>query len=89
LADRLSEAMAEYLHMEVRRKYWGYSRDEDMNASDMLSIKYTGIRPAPGYPTQPDHSEKATLWKLLDAEKLAGINVGLPNEEIVKIMKKL
>lgn len=48
-----------------------------MKASDMLSIKYTGIRPAPGYPTQPDHSEKETLWKLLNAEKLAGIKVGV------------
>ncbi|VDM37770.1 unnamed protein product [Toxocara canis] len=75
LADRLSEAMAEYLHMQVRRKLWGYSTDEELDTADLLSIKYTGIRPAPGYPIQPDHTEKATLWRLLDAENLAGIKL--------------
>uniref|UniRef100_A0A0M3HL13 AdoMet activation domain-containing protein n=1 Tax=Ascaris lumbricoides TaxID=6252 RepID=A0A0M3HL13_ASCLU len=65
--------MAEYLHMQVRRELWGYSLDEDLDTADLLSIKYKGIRPAPGYPSQPDHTEKVTLWRLLDAENLAGI----------------
>ncbi|VDN58166.1 unnamed protein product [Dracunculus medinensis] len=82
LADRLSEAMAEYLHMKpkmekfyVRREYWGYAREENMLASDMISVQYKGIRPAPGYPSQPDHTEKEALWRLLDAENLAGIKL--------------
>lgn len=69
LADRLAEAYAEYLHKEVRTTLWGYSTNEDLTESDLLSIKYQGIRPACGYPSQPDHTEKRTLWKLLEAEK--------------------
>ncbi|GMR34641.1 hypothetical protein PMAYCL1PPCAC_04836, partial [Pristionchus mayeri] len=65
LADRLAEATAEWLHREVRVRLWGYSKDEDLDAADLLSIKYAGIRPAPGYPLQPDHTEKKTMWKLL------------------------
>lgn len=59
----------------VRREYWGYAREENMLASDMISVQYKGIRPAPGYPSQPDHTEKEALWRLLDAENLAGIKV--------------
>ncbi|KAF1765910.1 hypothetical protein GCK72_005863 [Caenorhabditis remanei] len=69
LADRLAEAYAEYLHKEVRTNLWGYSTNEQLTETDLLSIKYEGIRPACGYPSQPDHTEKRTLWKLLEAEK--------------------
>ncbi|CAI2332756.1 unnamed protein product [Caenorhabditis sp. 36 PRJEB53466] len=72
LADRLAEAYAEYLHKEVRTTLWGYSTNERLTESDLLSIKYEGIRPACGYPSQPDHTEKVALWKLLEADK-AGI----------------
>jgi len=65
LADRLAESFAEKLHAEVRRTHWGYSKDEDMTTADLLKIKYQGIRPAPGYPSQPDHTEKVTMWNLL------------------------
>jgi 5-methyltetrahydrofolate--homocysteine methyltransferase len=75
LADRLAEAFAEYLHHQVRRQYWGYSPDESLNAEEMLQIKYRGIRPAPGYPSQPDHTEKVTLWKLLQVEQNTGIRL--------------
>ncbi|KAK5966664.1 5-methyltetrahydrofolate-homocysteine methyltransferase [Trichostrongylus colubriformis] len=67
LADRLAEAFAEYLHKQVRTELWGYSKNEALTESDLLAVKYHGIRPAPGYPTQPDHTEKLTLWKLLQA----------------------
>ncbi|GMR36761.1 hypothetical protein PMAYCL1PPCAC_06956, partial [Pristionchus mayeri] len=70
LADRLAEATAEWLHREVRVKLWGYSKDEVLNPSDLLSIKYDGIRPAPGYPLQPDHTEKRTMWKLLNPKDI-------------------
>jgi 5-methyltetrahydrofolate--homocysteine methyltransferase len=75
LADRLAEAFAEYLHREIRMKYWGYAQDENLSVSDLLKGDYTGIRPAPGYPTSPDHSEKAKLFALLDAEKNIGVNL--------------
>ncbi|EPB73168.1 5-methyltetrahydrofolate--homocysteine methyltransferase [Ancylostoma ceylanicum] len=68
LADRLAEAFAEYLHRLVRIDLWGYSTDEDLSPADLLAVKYHGIRPAPGYPTQPDHTEKRTLWNLLKAD---------------------
>ncbi|PIO75881.1 Vitamin B12 dependent methionine synthase, activation domain protein [Teladorsagia circumcincta] len=67
LADRLAEAFAEYLHRQVRIELWGYSKDEMLSEADLLAVKYHGIRPAPGYPTQPDHTEKRTLWDLLQA----------------------
>ena len=66
LADRLAEAGAEYIHKRMRVKTWAYAPNESMQVKDLLKIKYQGIRPAPGYPSQPDHSEKATMWKLLD-----------------------
>jgi len=75
LADRLAEAFAEVLHLEVRKKYWGYSPDEQFSPTDLHKIKYRGIRPAPGYPTQPDHDEKNILWKLMDVEKNISIQL--------------
>ncbi|VDD92473.1 unnamed protein product [Enterobius vermicularis] len=75
LADRLSEALSEYLHMKVRREFWGYSSEEKISPADMISLNYCGIRPAPGYPTQPDHTEKLIVWDLLKAEELAGIRL--------------
>jgi len=68
LADRLAEAFAERLHKEVRTQLWGYVPDEQTSVQDLIEEKYQGIRPAPGYPAQPDHTEKATLFRLLDAE---------------------
>jgi 5-methyltetrahydrofolate--homocysteine methyltransferase len=73
LADRLAEAGAEYLHAQVRREWWGYAPDEALSSEDLIHERYRGIRPAPGYPACPDHTEKATLWKLLDAERATGI----------------
>src|SRR5437868_9746013 len=68
LADRLAEAFAERLHARVRREFWGYAPDEAVSPEDLILEKYQGIRPAPGYPAQPDHTEKKTLFALLDAE---------------------
>ena len=75
LADRFVEAFAEYLHREIRVNLWGYASDEHLNEADLLKIKYDGIRPAPGYPSQPDHTEKATMWNLIKAKELAGIEL--------------
>lgn len=72
LADRLAEAFAEKLHEDVRKNYWGYS-DESLGAKEMHQIKYEGIRPAPGYPSQPDHLEKSTMWRLMNAGLTTGI----------------
>jgi 5-methyltetrahydrofolate--homocysteine methyltransferase len=74
LADRLAEAFAELLHERARRE-WGYGRGESLSKDDLIAEKYRGIRPAAGYPSCPDHTEKATLWKLLDAEQAAGIQL--------------
>jgi 5-methyltetrahydrofolate--homocysteine methyltransferase len=73
LADRLAEAFAERLHKEVRLQLWGYAADEQTTVDDLIAEKYQGIRPAPGYPAQPDHTEKATLFRLLNAGDAAGI----------------
>ncbi|KAI8916519.1 5-methyltetrahydrofolate-homocysteine methyltransferase [Powellomyces hirtus] len=73
LADRLTEALAEVVHADIRKEYWGYSPDEKLAPEEMLQVKYQGIRPAPGYPSQPDHTEKETMWKLMDIEKQTGI----------------
>lgn len=73
LADRLAEAFAELMHKKVRTKIWGYATDEKLSNEEIIKEKYQGIRPAPGYPAQPDHTEKITLWKLLDVEKNTGI----------------
>ncbi len=75
LADRLAEAFAERLHARVRREFWGYAPDETLPPEDLILEKYQGIRPAPGYPAQPDHTEKATLFALLDAENNAGVKL--------------
>jgi 5-methyltetrahydrofolate--homocysteine methyltransferase len=75
LADRLAEAMAEWLHAKVRRELWGYAPDESLDNSALISEDYQGIRPAPGYPAQPDHTEKRTIFRLLDAERQAGIRL--------------
>ncbi|WP_372384697.1 methionine synthase [Vibrio sp. BS-M-Sm-2] len=69
VADRLAEAFAEYLHKEVRKDIWGYSPDEDLSNDDLIREKYQGIRPAPGYPACPEHTEKGTLWELMNVEK--------------------
>jgi 5-methyltetrahydrofolate--homocysteine methyltransferase len=70
LADRLAEAFAERLHQRVRRGFWGYAGDEALGAEELIAEKYRGIRPAPGYPAQPDHTEKGTLFGLLQAERI-------------------
>ncbi|MBN8481147.1 MAG: methionine synthase [Xanthomonadales bacterium] len=75
LADRLAEAFAEYLHRRVRREYWGYAPDEALDNEALIDEKYLGIRPAPGYPACPDHTEKGTLFRLLDATANAGISI--------------
>ena len=75
LADRLAEAFAERMHERVRREFWGYAADEKLSSRELILEKYRGIRPAPGYPAQPDHTEKATLFRLLDAENQAGIQL--------------
>ena len=75
LADRLAEAFAEYLHKEVRTKYWGYAKDENLSNEDLIKESYKGIRPAPGYPACPDHLEKKTIWKLLNVEEKIGVKL--------------
>jgi 5-methyltetrahydrofolate--homocysteine methyltransferase len=75
LADRLAEAFAERMHERVRKDYWGYAPDENLANEDLIKEGYRGIRPAPGYPAQPEHSEKATLFKLLDAETRIGVKL--------------
>jgi 5-methyltetrahydrofolate--homocysteine methyltransferase len=70
LADRLAEAFAERLHVRVRKEFWGYAADEALTRDDLIAEKYRGIRPAPGYPAQPDHTEKGTLFKLLESERI-------------------
>jgi 5-methyltetrahydrofolate--homocysteine methyltransferase len=75
LADRLAEALAERMHERVRRELWGYAKHEHLDSTGLIREEYQGIRPAPGYPACPDHTEKATLWKLLDADHTAGIRL--------------
>lgn len=75
LADRLAEGLAEVLHERTRKEFWGYATDEHLGADDLIKEKYLGIRPAPGYPACPDHTEKYTLFNLLDAEKNTGITL--------------
>ena len=70
LADRLAEAFAEHMHERVRREFWGYAPDESFTNSQLIAEEYAGIRPAPGYPASPDHSEKRTLFRLLDAGRI-------------------
>lgn len=75
LADRLAEAFAEYLHVKTRKEYWGYAADEVLTNESLISEQYQGIRPAPGYPACPDHTEKYTLFNLLNAEQHTGITL--------------
>jgi 5-methyltetrahydrofolate--homocysteine methyltransferase len=75
LADRLAEALAERLHERVRREFWAYAPQEHLDNKDLIREEYQGIRPAPGYPACPDHTEKALLWRLLDADRTAGIHL--------------
>jgi 5-methyltetrahydrofolate--homocysteine methyltransferase len=75
LADRLAEALAERLHEQVRREFWGYAPDETLDNEALIRESYRGIRPAPGYPACPDHTEKITLFRLLDAGKHTGIQL--------------
>jgi 5-methyltetrahydrofolate--homocysteine methyltransferase len=75
LADRLAEALAERMHERVRKEFWAFAPDEKLTNEELIAEKYRGIRPAPGYPAQPDHTEKATLFKLLDAEAAIGVKL--------------
>jgi len=75
LADRLAEALAEYMHRKVRTELWGYAKEEDLTTDDLIRERYTGIRPAAGYPACPDHSEKAKLFELLDASSQCGVTL--------------
>merc|ERR1719231_163408 len=75
LADRLAEAFAEVVHMIVRKDMWGYAPDEDLSFDDLLKVRYQGIRPAPGYPSQPDHTEKKTMWDLMDVQASTGVEL--------------
>ena len=75
LADRLAEAFAERLHERVRREFWEYAGDEQLDNQALIAERYQGIRPAPGYPACPDHTEKGTLFRLLEAEQRAGIRL--------------
>ena len=75
LADRLAEACAEYMHKKVRTEYWAYSTNESLSNEDLITEKYQGIRPAPGYPACPEHTEKQILWNILDVEENTGISL--------------
>jgi 5-methyltetrahydrofolate--homocysteine methyltransferase len=75
LADRLAEAFAERLHQRVRRELWGYDPHESLDRQELIREAYRGIRPAPGYPACPDHTEKRTLWELLDAQSQSGVEL--------------
>ena len=75
LADRLAEAFAEYMHERIRKEYWGYAADEHFENAELIKEQYSGVRPAPGYPACPDHTEKATLFKLLDASNATGVEL--------------
>lgn len=75
IADRLAEAFAERMHERVRKEFWGYAKNENLSNEELISEKYQGIRPAPGYPACPDHTEKPIIWSLLDVEKNTGIKL--------------
>ncbi|CAG8568101.1 1896_t:CDS:10, partial [Acaulospora morrowiae] len=75
LADRFAEAFAECLHEDIRKKLWGYDPNENLTLNDMLSVKYQGIRPAPAYPSQPDHREKITMWNLMNVHEEIGVEL--------------
>jgi 5-methyltetrahydrofolate--homocysteine methyltransferase len=75
LADRIAEAFAERMHERVRREFWAYAPEERLSNEELIAESYRGIRPAPGYPAQPDHTEKATLFRLLEAERRIGVSL--------------
>ena len=75
LADRLAEALAEVVHQMVRKDLWGYAPDESLSLSDLLKVRYDGIRPAPGYPSQPDHLEKNAMWDIMNVEEAIGVEL--------------
>jgi 5-methyltetrahydrofolate--homocysteine methyltransferase len=75
LGDRIAEAAAELIHEKIRKEYWGYAKDENLSPDDLFKSKYQGIRPAPGYPACPDHTEKGTLFQLLDAQAKLGVKL--------------
>ena len=75
LADRFAEAFAEHMHERVRKEYWAYQADETLDNQELIKEKYRGIRPAPGYPACPDHTEKASLWELLRPDDNAGMTI--------------
>jgi 5-methyltetrahydrofolate--homocysteine methyltransferase len=75
LADRVAEALAERMHERVRKEFWAYAPDESLTPEELAQESYRGIRPAPGYPAQPDHTEKATLFRLLEAERRIGVSL--------------
>merc|ERR1719161_1457865 len=77
LADRLAEAFAELIHQKIRTTLWGFCPNENLGIEDLLKCKFQGIRPAPGYPSQPDHREKDTMWKMLDVDRLTSHRMGL------------
>lgn len=75
LTDRLAEAFSEQLHQEIRKDTWGYSPDENISVAQCLNVQYQGIRPAPGYPSQPDHTEKTVMWDLMKIKEQTGIEL--------------
>lgn len=75
VADRLAEAFAEYLHERVRKEIWGYAADEALSNEELIREKYQGIRPAPGYPACPEHTEKGPLWELMNVEENIGMSL--------------
>ena len=75
LADRLAEAFAEYLHLEIRTNHWGYATGESLSNEELIREAYKGIRPAPGYPACPDHLEKKTIWELLKVKESIGVQL--------------
>jgi 5-methyltetrahydrofolate--homocysteine methyltransferase len=75
IADRLAEAFTEYLHKEVRTRYWGYVSKEDLSNDELIKEQYRGIRPAPGYPACPDHLEKNTIWEVLKVKENIGVEL--------------
>lgn len=75
------QAFAEELHARVRKEFWAYSKEEDLEASDLHKVRYSGIRPAPGYPSQPDHTEKRTMWTLAQIQE----KTGTPSDTIVQM----
>jgi len=75
IADRLAEAFAEVMHVMVRKELWGYAPDENLSTEDLIKVRYSGLRPAPGYPSQPDHTEKSAMWDLMNVKEDIGVEL--------------